>query len=85
AATPAAPARPALPAGTAPRGFAHYVGNDAAKAAQAGVSLGTLVEALRRTLSELAPAAETSASVALAPAGAGGRDVDGVRLALHEP
>ncbi|KZE43200.1 winged helix-turn-helix domain-containing protein [Microbacterium sp. T32] len=85
AATPAAPARPALPAGTAPRGFALYVGIDEAKAAEAGVSLGTLVEALRRTLSELAPAAETYATVALAPAGAGGRDVDVVRLALHEP
>jgi len=85
AATPAAPARPALPAGTAPRGFALYVGIDEAKAAEAGVSLGTLVEALRRTLSKLAPAAETYATVALAPAGAGGRDVDVVRLALHEP
>ncbi|MDF2991264.1 MAG: response regulator consisting of a CheY-like receiver domain and a winged-helix DNA-binding domain [Microbacterium sp.] len=86
AATPAAPAaRPALPAGTSPRGFALYVGIDEAKAAAAGVSLGTLVEALRRTLGELAPAAETYATVALAPAGAGGRDVDVVRLALHEP
>jgi len=86
AAAPAAPAtRAALPAGTSPRGFALYVGIDEAKAAAAGVSLGTLVEALRRTLGELAPAAETYATVALAPAGAGGRDVDVVRLALHEP
>lgn len=84
-ATPAPAARAALPAGTAPRGFALYVGIDEAKAAEAGVSLGTLVEALRRTLGELAPAAETYATVALAPAGAGGRDVDVVRLALHEP
>jgi len=86
ATAPAAPAaRPALPAGTSPRGFALYVGLDEAKAAAAGVSLGTLVEALRRTLGELAPGAETYATVALAPAGAGGRDVDVVRLALHEP
>ncbi len=86
ATAPAAPAaRPALPAGSAPRGFALYVGIDEAKAAAAGVSLGTLVEALRRTLGELAPAAETYATVALAPTGAGGRDVDVVRLALHEP
>jgi len=92
AVTPAAPAptapaaaRPGLPAGSAPRGFALYVGIDEAKAAAAGVSLGTLVEALRRTLGELAPAAETYATVALAPTGAGGRDVDVVRLALHEP
>lgn len=83
--TPAAAARPAVPARTSPRGFALYVGIDEAKAAAAGVSLGTLVEALRRTLGELAPAAETYATVALAPAGAGGRDVDVVRLALHEP
>ena len=95
AARPAAPAAPAttapapatgsVPVGTAPRGFALYVGIDEAKAAAAGVSLSTLVEALRRTLGELAPHAETYATVALAPAGAGGRDVDVVRLALHEP
>ncbi|AUG28633.1 MULTISPECIES: winged helix-turn-helix domain-containing protein [Microbacterium] len=81
----AAPATGSVPAGTAPRGFALYVGIDEAKAAAAGVSLSTLVEALRRTLGELAPHAETYATVALAPAGAGGRDVDVVRLALHEP
>lgn len=78
-------AQRALPAGTAPRGFALYVGIDEAKAAAAGVSLGVLVDALRRTLSDLAPAAETYATVALAPVGSGGRDVDVVRLALHEP
>ena len=84
AAAPAAPARH-LPPNTAPRGFALYVGIDEEKAAAAGVSLGVLVEALRRTLGELAPTAETYATVALAPTGAGGRDVDVVRLALHEP
>ncbi|MBU4464810.1 MAG: winged helix-turn-helix domain-containing protein [Actinobacteria bacterium] len=84
---PAAPAAPArnLPPGTAPRGFALYVGIDEEKAAASGVSLGVLVDALRRTLAELAPSAETYATVALAPEGAGGRDVDVVRLALHEP
>jgi DNA-binding winged helix-turn-helix (wHTH) protein len=80
-----APAANSLPPGTAPRGFALYVGLDEAKAAAAGVSLGVLVDALRRTLAELAPEAETYATVALAPAGAGGRDVDVVRRALHEP
>lgn len=88
AATPTpAPQRPArhLPAGTAPRGFALYVGFDEIKAAASGVSLGTVVEALRRTLADVAPDAETYATVALAPVGAGGRDVDVVRLALHEP
>lgn len=72
-------------AGPEPRGFALYVGIDELKAAAEGVSLGTLVEALRRTISEIAPSAETYATVALAPSGAGGRDVDVVRLALHEP
>ncbi len=85
AAAAAPAARPAVPATTAPRGFALYVGIDEAKAAAAGVSLGTLVEALRRTLGDLAPSAETYATVALAPVGSGGRDVDVVRLALHEP
>ncbi|MGN6219530.1 MAG: winged helix-turn-helix domain-containing protein [Microbacterium sp.] len=84
-AEPAQPASRALPAGTAPRGFALYVGIDEAKAAANGVSLGVLVDALRRTLAELAPTAETYATVALAPVGSGGRDVDVVRLALHEP
>ncbi len=74
-----------LPPGTAPRGFALYVGIDEAKAVADGVSLSTIVDALRRTLGELAPHAETYATVALAPLGAGGRDVDVVRLALHEP
>ncbi|MFG6402098.1 MULTISPECIES: winged helix-turn-helix domain-containing protein [unclassified Microbacterium] len=82
---PAPAARPALPAGSTPRGFALYVGIDETTAASAGVSLGVLVDALRRTLADLAPAAETYATVALAPVGAGGRDVDVVRLALHEP
>jgi len=85
-APPAAPAAErALPPGTTPRGFALYVGFDEAKAAASGVSLGRIVEALRRTLAEVAPEAETYATVALAPVSAGGRDVDVVRLALHEP
>lgn len=84
-AAPAARPAPALPPGTEARGFALYVGIDAHKAAESGVDLGVLVDALRRTLAELAPTAQTHATVALSPAGAGGRDVDVVRLALHEP
>ncbi|MCE7483389.1 MULTISPECIES: winged helix-turn-helix domain-containing protein [Microbacterium] len=81
-----APAVPAdLPATRSPRGFALYVGLDEIKAAEAGVSLPLLVDALRRTLAELAPGAETHATVALAPHGSGGRDLDVVRLALQEP
>ncbi|WP_353115520.1 winged helix-turn-helix domain-containing protein [Microbacterium sp.] len=74
-----------LPAVRSPRGFALYVGIDEVKAAEAGVSLPLLVDALRRTLAELAPNAETHATVALAPHGSGGRDLDVVRLALQEP
>ncbi|MFB8388357.1 winged helix-turn-helix domain-containing protein [Microbacterium sp. NPDC055910] len=89
AAAPAAAPAPApvrhLPEGTTPRGFALYVGFDEAQVDASGVSLGVLVDALRRTLADLAPSAETYATVALAPTGAGGRDVDVVRRALHEP
>lgn len=84
--SPSAPApQRHLPEGTAPRGFALYVGFGEADVEASGVSLGVLVDALRRTLADLAPSAETYATVALAPAGAGGRDVDVVRRALHEP
>ncbi len=79
------PATADLPAVRSPRGFALYVGIDEIKAAEAGVSLPLLVDALRRTLAELAPNAETHATVALAPHGSGGRDLDVVRLALQEP
>ncbi|MDN4614014.1 winged helix-turn-helix domain-containing protein [Leifsonia sp. F6_8S_P_1B] len=75
----------AVPEGTEARGFVLYVGIDEAKAAAAGTDLGRIVEALKRLTAELAPTAETYAAVALAPAGAGGRDVDVVRLALQDP
>jgi DNA-binding winged helix-turn-helix (wHTH) protein len=95
-APPAAPARPAaeapsrqairaVPEGTEARGFALYVGIDELKAAAAGTELGEVVKALRQLAAELVPGAETYASVALAPVGAGGRDVDVVRLALQDP
>lgn len=69
------------------RGFALYVGIDEQQAVAAGVSLTELVKALRLTLNELIPGAgaETYAAVALAPKGAGGRNVDVVRTALHDP
>ena len=69
------------------RGFALYVGIDEQQAVDAGVSLTELVKALRNTLNELIPGAgaETYAAVALAPKGAGGRNVDVVRTALHDP
>lgn len=74
-----------LPAGSEPRGFALYVGLDEASAAADGVSLNVLVDALRRTIADLSPNAETYATVALAAQSAGGRDIDVVRLALKEP
>lgn len=67
------------------RGFALYVGIDEQQAVDAGVSLTELVKALRATLTSLVPEAETYAAVALAPKGAGGRNVDVVRTALHDP
>ena len=85
AATPERTRIRAVPEGTEARGFALYVGVDDAKAADAGISLPQLVEALKRTLTELVPDAESYAAVALAPQGAGGRDVDVVRLALQDP
>ncbi len=82
---PPAPRLRAVPEGTEARGFVLYVGLDEAKAAAAGIDLGRLVLELKRLTGELAPGAETHAAVALAPAGAGGRDVDVVRLALQDP
>ncbi|TFD31554.1 winged helix-turn-helix domain-containing protein [Cryobacterium cryoconiti] len=83
--TPAAPRIRAVPDGTQARGFVLYVGIDEDTAAAAGTSLSRIVEALKALTSTIAPAAETHAAVALAPAGAGGRDVDVVRLALQDP
>ncbi|MCS4276439.1 DNA-binding winged helix-turn-helix (wHTH) protein [Mycetocola sp. BIGb0189] len=88
AAAPAAPAAPRLrsvPEGTEARGFVLYVGLDEAKALADGSSLGQVVQALKDLAAQIAPASETYAAVALAPAGAGGRDIDVVRLALQEP
>jgi DNA-binding response OmpR family regulator len=72
---------------TEARGFALYVGIDEATAAAAGVNLAELVQALRKTVAELVPTAanETYAAVALAPTGTGGRNIDVVRAALHDP
>ena len=75
----------AVPAGTEARGFALYVGLDEFKALDSGTDLGRVVEQLKNLLAELVPSAETYTAVALAPAGAGGRDVDVVRLALQDP
>ena len=83
--TPASRRLRAVPSGTEARGFVLYVGIDEAKAAAAGTTLGAIVEQLRQLTAQLASGSETYAAVALAPAGAGGRDVDVVRLALQDP
>lgn len=68
-----------------PRGFALYVGVSETDAANAGVTLAELVRELKNTVSTVVPDAETHAAIALAPPGAGGRHLDIVRMALHDP
>jgi DNA-binding response OmpR family regulator len=68
-----------------PRGFALYVGMTEAEAHAAGISLQQLVNELKTTINSHVPAAETHAAIALAPAGAGGKNLDIVRMALHDP
>ena len=75
----------AVPVGTEARGFALYVGLDEFKAIEAGTDLGYVVDQVKQLLAQLVPSSETYAAVALAPVGAGGRDVDVVRLALQDP
>jgi hypothetical protein len=69
------------------RGFALYFGIDEAAAKAAGTSLGEIAAALRKTFAELVPQAadQTYAAVALAPKGAGGKNIDVVRAALQDP
>jgi DNA-binding winged helix-turn-helix (wHTH) protein len=83
--TTEAPRLRAVPSGTEARGFVLYVGIDELKAANAGTDLGQIVEQLKQLAASLVPSSETYAAVALAPRGAGGRDVDVVRLALQDP
>lgn len=74
-----------LPAGAEVRGFALYVGLSEEKLNSNDPSIGAIVSQIKQLLSQLSPAAETYAAVALAPEGTGGRDVDVVRLALGDP
>lgn len=68
-----------------PRGFALYVGMTEAEAHAAGISLQQLVNELKSTIRHHVPAADTHAAIALAPTGAGGENLDIVRMALHDP
>ncbi|MBK0419399.1 winged helix-turn-helix transcriptional regulator [Leucobacter sp. CSA1] len=74
-----------VPEGTEVRGFALYVGLADDKIAEGDPKLGEIVAQIKDLVAQLAPASETYAAVALAPEGAGGRDVDVVRLALGDP
>ena len=47
-----------------PKGFALYVGLDEASAAERGLDLGKVVEALKKLTNELVPGTETYAAVA---------------------
>ena len=77
----------AVPAETEARGFALYLGVDEATAKAHGTSLAEIANALKKTFAELVPTAaeQTFAAVALAPKGAGGKNVDVVRTALRDP
>lgn len=68
-----------------PRGFALYVGISEADARAAGISLQSLVTDLKKTVTDQVPGSETHAAIALAPIGAGGKHLDIVRMALHDP
>jgi DNA-binding response OmpR family regulator len=61
------------------------VGISEADAQAAGISLQELVTELKKTVTDHVPATETHAAIALAPVGAGGKHLDIVRMALHDP
>lgn len=72
---------------TEAKGFALYVGISEAEAQAAGLTLGEIANALRATIAGLLPekASETYATLAIAPSGAQGRNLDITRIALREP
>jgi DNA-binding response OmpR family regulator len=76
--------KPAEPSRQA-RGFALYVGLDEKTAADIGVPLKDLVAHLKSEVAKHAPGAGTHATIALAPEGTQGDDLEIVRLALHDP
>jgi DNA-binding response OmpR family regulator len=67
------------------RGFALYVGLDEATAHELGVPLKDLVAHLKSEVEKRAPGAGTHATIALAPEGTVGDDLEIVRVALHDP
>lgn len=61
------------------------MGISEADAQAAGISLQQLVTDLKNTVNDHVPGTETHAAIALAPTGAGGKHLDIVRMALHDP
>ena len=76
--------KPAEPSRQA-RGFALYVGLDEDTAEDLGVPLKDLVAHLKSEVEKHAPGAGTHATIALAPEGTVGDDLEIVRVALHDP
>ena len=67
------------------RGFALYVGLDEDTARQSGLTLAEVVQQLKLELEQRVPDARTHATIALAPRGTPGDNLEIVRLALHDP
>ena len=76
--------KPAEPSRQA-RGFALYVGLDEDTAEDLGVPLKDLVAHLKSEVEKHTPGAGTHATIALAPQGTVGDDLEIVRVALHDP
>ena len=66
------------------RGFALYIGLTEDKI-EGNAQVSDIVRQIKDLVAQLAPEAETHATVALAPAAAGGHDLDVVRRALGDP
>jgi hypothetical protein len=84
-APPAAPGPQPAATGTEARGFVIYVGMDESAASAAGTSLARLANGLRHHVESLSPGSESTAAVAIAPAGAPGPDLEVVRQVLGDP
>lgn len=72
-------------AAAAVRGFALYVGITEEQLAAADTSLTELINSLKAKLQEVAPQSQSHATLAVAPAALGGKDLEVTRIALGEP
>jgi DNA-binding winged helix-turn-helix (wHTH) protein len=69
----------------AARGFVLYVGMEGSAASAAGSSLTRLATEMRQYIESKVPGSESTAAVAIAPAGAPGSDLEVVRQVLGDP